>query len=320
MPDKISIVVPCFNEEQSVELFYTELKKAISEMQVDFELLFIDDGSQDGTLQAIQQIADEDAQVFYLSFSRNFGKEAAIYAGLEHATGDYVVLMDVDLQDPPSLIPDMYKIIKEETYDCVATRRTTRKNEPRIRSAFAHVFYKLFNKMTNLQVVDGARDFRMMSGAMTDSILRLREHNRFSKGLFSWVGYRIKWLDYENIERKAGVTKWSFKKLSGYAAEGFIAFSDKPLYLSGITGALLLLATLLAGIVMGICLILGNPIDPAWWIGLSMCLLFGIAFVFMGILGAYISKIAQESKDRPLFIVKSTNVTEEKQMKRKNLR
>ena len=239
---KISIVVPCYNEEESIPLFYKEVKKVFSERDEKLEIIFVNDGSRDKSLEVMKKLAEEDKCVKYIGFSRNFGKEACMYAGLENATGDYITIMDADLQDPPKLLPDMIKLIEEEDYDIVGTRRVTRKGEPPIRSFFARIFYKLINKMSNVEMVDGARDYRLMRRIVVDNILRLGEYNRYSKGLFSFVGFKTKWLEYENIERVAGETKWSFWKLFKYAIEGIVAFTTVPLVLSFIFGILFLIA------------------------------------------------------------------------------
>lgn len=242
MSDLISVIVPCYNEEVSLPFFYKEIQKVISHMQerypVEFELLFVDDGSRDDTLSIIKSFASKDPKIKYLSFSRNFGKESAILAGLEHATGDYVALMDADLQDPPSLLTQMYETIKEGTYDCIGTKRVDRKGEPPIRSFFARCFYKLINKISKTSIVDGARDFRLMTRQMTDAILNMPEYNRFSKGIFGWVGFKTKWLEYTNVERVAGSTKWSFWSLFLYSLDGIVAFSTIPLSIASILGIL----------------------------------------------------------------------------------
>ena len=231
---KISVIVPCYNEEQALPLFYEELMKNVREFPEDvtFEMVFVNDGSNDKTLDVIKELVGKDDRIKYISFSRNFGKEAAIYAGLENATGDYITLMDADLQDPPSLLLEMYKAVKEEGYDAVGTRRKDRKGEPIIRSFFARMFYRLINKMTPFEMVDGARDFIFITRQVANSIISIKEYNRYSKGLFSFVGYKVKWLEYKNVERVAGKTKWSFFKLMKYALEGITAFSTTPLIIS----------------------------------------------------------------------------------------
>ena len=235
---KISIIVPCYNEEQAIPYFYKEITKIAESMKTDFEFIFVNDGSKDLTIDTVKKYAKKDKRVKYIHFSRNFGKEAAMLAGLELSTGDYVAIMDADLQDPPALLPEMLEILenKETDYDCVGTRRVTRKGEPPIRSFFARMFYKIINKMSKIEMVDGARDYRLMTRQMVNSILELKEYNRYSKGLFQFVGYKTKWIEYENIERVAGETKWSFWKLFIYALEGIVAFSTAPLAISSITG------------------------------------------------------------------------------------
>ena len=229
--DKISIIIPCFNEEEALPIYYAEMKKVMDSMkkQTSFELLFVDDGSSDRTYEIMKDLHRKDGRCQYLSFSRNFGKEAAIYAGLQNASGDYAAIMDVDLQDPPSLLPDMYRILKEESYDSVATRRSTRMGEPKIRSFLSKEFYNVINKISKTEIVSGARDYRLMNRKMIDAVLEMSEYNRFSKGIFGWVGFRTKWLEYENIERSAGETKWNVKKLFIYSLEGITGFSVVPL-------------------------------------------------------------------------------------------
>ena len=237
---KITAVVPCYNEQEALGLFYEELNRVTAEMRdCEFEILFVNDGSKDRTLELMKELAEKDGRVKYISFSRNFGKEAAIYAGLEHASGDLVAIMDADLQDPPRLLPEMYRAVTEEGYDSVATRRVTRKGEPPIRSFFARMFYRMMNKMCKTEVVDGARDFRLMTRPFVDSLLSMKEYNRFSKGLFGWVGFRTKWIEFENVERVAGETKWSFWKLLLYAIDGMVAFSTMPLSVAALIGILM---------------------------------------------------------------------------------
>lgn len=307
--EKISIVVPCYNEEKALPLFYQEMDKISKKMKnLKFELFFIDDGSKDKTLTICKELAKKDKRVKYLSFSRNFGKEAAIYAGLENSTGDYVTLMDADLQDPPELLPKMYNCIVEKGYDSVGTRRVTRKGEPPIRSFFARCFYKLINKMSNTPMVDGARDFRLMTRQMVDSILSMKEYNRYSKGLFSFVGYKTKWLEYENRERVVGETKWNFWKLFIYALDGIIAFSTTPLWISAIIGVLFCLIAFIAIVFIIVkTLCFGDPVGG--WPSL-VCIIFfvsGIQLFCIGIMGAYLSKVYLEAKQRPLYIIKEKN-------------
>lgn len=306
--EKISIIVPCYNEEEAMPIFYKEIVKVAKEMKkVDFEFIFVNDGSRDKTLEVARELHQKDERVRYVSFSRNFGKEAGMLAGLEAARGDYVAIMDVDLQDPPYLIKDMYNIIKEEDYDCVATRRVSRKGEPPIRSFFARCYYKLINKISKTEIVDGARDFRLMTRQMVDSILELKEYNRYSKGIFSWVGYDTKWLEYENVERVAGTTKWSFWKLFLYSLESIIAFSTVPLSIAAVVGVLFcLIAFILIIFVIVKTLTVGDPV--AGWPSL-VCIIFlvsGIQLFCLGIIGQYLAKTYLETKNRPIYIVKET--------------
>ena len=297
--EKISIIVPCYNEEKAINIYYNEINKVIKNMKdILFEIIFIDDGSTDNTLSELKKLAKKDKQINYISFSRNFGKEAAMYAGLENFTGDYVVIMDVDLQDPPKLIPKMFKYIKEG-YDVVATRRVTRKGEPVIRSFFARKFYKLINKMSKVEMVDGARDFRLMKKNVAKSILNMNEYNRYSKGLFSFVGYKTKWLEYDNVKRSSGKTKWSFMDLVKYAIDGIVDFASVPLVISFFFGIIL---TILSFIGLLICLIKGISCLVFLFI-----FLFGIQFVIMGIIGIYLSKVYLETKKRPIYIIREKN-------------
>ena len=302
---KLSVVVPCYNEQEAVPLFYEAFMKETKGLPVEFELIFVDDGSRDKTLEAFKALSERDECVHYLSFSRNFGKESAMYAGMEAATGDYVAIMDVDLQDPPALLQDMLHGIEDEGYDCVASRRVTRKGEPPIRSFFARAFYRLINKISKTEIVDGARDFRLMTRQMVDSILSLKEVGRFSKGLFSWVGYKTKWLEYENVERVAGETKWSFWKLLLYSIDGIIAFSTAPLAIASIAGVLFcVLAFVMLLFFFFKTVLFGDPVAgfPA-----TICivlLLGGIQLFCIGILGQYLSKTYLETKKRPIYIVR----------------
>ncbi|MCM1371113.1 MAG: glycosyltransferase family 2 protein [Clostridium sp.] len=312
--EKISIIVPCYNEEEAAPIFYKEITKVAKEMKkVSFEYIFVNDGSKDKTLDVLRSLSKNDKNVRYISFSRNFGKEAAMIAGLEASTGDYVAIMDVDLQDPPSLIPDMYNYIKNEKYDCVATRRVTRKGEPKIRSFFARCYYKIINKISKTEIVDGARDFRLMTRQMVNSILELKEYNRYSKGIFSWVGYETKWLEYENIERVAGTTKWSFWKLFKYSLESIIAFSTAPLALASIIGILFCIVAFIMIIVIIVkTLTVGDPV--AGWPSM-ICIIFfvsGIQLFCLGIIGQYLSKTYLEIKKRPIYLVKETEKDNDK--------
>ena len=310
--DSISIIVPCFNEQESIPLFYKEFNKVTSSLNesVSFEFIFIDDGSKDNTMEEIYKLSDIDQRVRYISFSRNFGKEAAIYAGLKKSSGDYVAMMDADLQDPPSLLPEMYKYVKSREYDSVATRRVTRKGEPPIRSFFARLFYKLMNRISQTDMVDGARDYRLMSRQFVNAILEMSEYNRFSKGLFGWVGFNTKWIEFENVERVAGETKWSFWSLFRYSLEGIVAFSTFPLSLSsffGLFSCILALAFMMFIIVKR--LVLGDPV-AGWASTVSIVLMIGgIQLMCIGILGMYLSKTYLETKKRPIFIVSKTNIS-----------
>ncbi len=302
---KLSVIVPCLNEQESVPIFYEALTQQMSQMQVELELVFIDDGSTDNTLSVFKQLQEKDERVHFISFSRNFGKESAMFAGMEAATGDYVTIMDVDLQDPPSLLPKMLQGIEEDGYDCVATRRVTRQGEPRIRSWFARAFYRLINRISKTEIVDGARDYRMMTRQMVDSVLSLKEVSRFSKGIFSWVGYNTHWLEYENIQRVAGETKWNFWKLLIYSIDGIIGFSTAPLAIASVIGVIFcLLAFLLMLYFLIKTLIWGDPVTgfPAT---ISIVLLLGGLQLFcVGVLGQYLSKAYMEVKRRPIYIAK----------------
>ena len=308
--DKISVAVPCYNEEPALEPFFAAVSAVAEQMpEVAFEFLFIDDGSRDRTLEKMQELAQRDSRVKYISFSRNFGKEAGIYAGLENATGDYVVVMDADLQDPPALLPEMYRSIKEEGYDCVGSRRVTRKGEPPIRSLFARLFYKLINKMSDAEIVDGARDFQMMSRQVVEAILSMGEYNRFSKGIFGWIGFKKKWLEYENIERVAGETKWSFWKLFLYAIEGIVAFSTTPLVISSVFGLICCaLALVMILVIIARTLIFGDPTSGWPSLVCIMLLLSGIQMLGIGIVGQYLAKTYLETKKRPIYLVRQTNI------------
>lgn len=307
--EKISIVVPCYNEEKSLPLFYDAINKVSKKMKkLDFEFLFVNDGSLDNTLDVCKKLAKKDKRVKYISFSRNFGKEAGIYAGLENSTGDYVTLMDADLQDPPELLIEMYRLIKEEGYDTVGTRRVTRKGEPPIRSFLARCFYKIINKMSKVEMVDGARDYRLMTRQVVDSILSMKEYNRYSKGLFSFVGFKTKWLEYENVERVAGETKYNVWKLFMYAFEGIIAFSTAPLWIAAFIGIIFCIISFIAIVAIIIkTLCFGDPVGG--WPSL-VCIIFmvsGIQLFCIGIIGAYLSKTYLETKNRPVYIVKEKN-------------
>jgi glycosyltransferase involved in cell wall biosynthesis len=302
----ISIIVPCYNEQEVLPLFYDEITRIASTLPIlEWEYIFINDGSKDRTLETIRYLRGMDHRIHYISFSRNFGKEAAIYAGLRKAKGDYVVLMDADLQDPPELIEEMYHAVVDENYDCVATRRVTRKGEPVIRSIFARCFYRLINAISKTEFVDGARDYRLMRRQMVDSILELTEYNRFTKGIFSWVGYQTKWIEYVNVERAAGTTKWSFWKLFLYSVDGIIAFTTAPLALASVFGMIFCLIALVLIIIIIIkTLIFGDP--TAGWPSLIciICLIGGVQLFCTGILGQYLARTYLETKRRPVYVVK----------------
>jgi len=309
MKEKISIIIPCYNEEKAIPLFYDEINKIAEQMNTqNFEFIFINDGSKDKTLKKLKNLSVEDKRVKYISFSRNFGKEAAMYAGLKYATGDFITIMDVDLQDPPTLLPVMYKYINEG-YDIVGSRRVTRKGEPKIRSFFARKFYKIINKLSKVEMVDGARDYRLMTRQVVDSILELKEYNRYSKGLFGFVGFETKWLEYENIERVVGESKWSFWKLFKYAIEGITAFSTTPLVISALIGIIFCFISFIAIIIIIIkTLIFGDPVSG--WPSM-ICILFfvsGIQLFSLGIIGQYLAKTYLETKNRPIYIIKEKNL------------
>ncbi|WP_283673903.1 glycosyltransferase family 2 protein [Butyricicoccus sp. Marseille-Q5471] len=308
MKDKISLVVPCYNEEAALPLFYQEADRVTRDMSgIDFEFVFVDDGSRDGTLSILRELAERDKRVRFVSFSRNFGKEAGMLAGLEAATGDFVALMDADLQDPPALLPALYKAVTEEGYDCAATRRVTRQGEPPIRSFFARCFYKLINRISDADIVDGARDYRLMRRTVVDAILSMREYNRFSKGIFGWVGFKTKWIPFVNVERVAGETKWSFWKLFLYSLEGIVAFSTAPLAIASILGFLLcVIAFVFIVLVVIKTLAFGDPVGG--WPSMMCIILFlgGIQLFCMGILGQYLAKTYLETKHRPVYLVRET--------------
>ena len=312
MNSTLCIIVPCYNEEAALPYFLQEIRKVADNMsttfQLDFEILFINDGSRDKTLQILRQAAQEDKRIRYISFARNFGKEASMYAGFQNCTGDYAAVMDADMQDPPSLLPEMYQALQSGEYDSVATRRVTRKGEPPIRSFFARCFYKLINRISDADIVDGARDFRLMTRQMVDAILSMTEYNRFSKGIFGWVGFRTKWLPYENVERVAGETKWSFWKLFLYSLEGITAFSTAPLAIASIAGILLcIVALLFVCVVLVKTLAFGDAVGG--WPSMMCVILFlgGVQLFCMGILGQYLAKTYLETKKRPIYIVQETN-------------
>lgn len=309
MKKKMSLIVPCYNEEQALPYFYEAASKVMEEMNdLEFEMLFIDDGSKDRTLTYLKEIAKNDKTVKYISFSKNFGKEAAMYAGFCNASGDYVAVLDADMQDPPSMLPVMYKAIVEEGYDSVATRRFTRDGEPPIRSMFARMFYKLINRISDAEIVDGARDFRLMKREMVDSIIDICEYNRFTKGIYGWIGYSTKWIPFENVERVAGETKWSFWKLFKYAIEGVVNFSEAPLHIASFCGMGFCGISLISIIFIIVRrMAFGDPV--AGWASMICVILLvaGVELLCLGIMGEYLAKTYLEVKKRPHFIIRDTN-------------
>ena len=305
---KLSLIVPCYNEEQALPIFCRETVKVVEPLDLDYELLLINDGSKDNTLKCMRKIADENPHVKYISFSRNFGKEAAMYAGFCNADGDYVAVMDADMQDPPSLLPKMLEILQNEDYDSIATRRVSRDGEPPIRSWFARKFYQIINKISDAEVIDGARDFRLMKKEMVEAIIAMGEKNRFSKGIFGWIGFKTYWLPYENVERVAGETKWSFCKLFKYAVDGIINFSHVPLSIASWFGLIMTACSFLflLLIVVRRC-IFGDPV--AGWASTIciMILIGGVQLAALGIMGQYIAKTYIEVKDRPHYIIAESN-------------
>lgn len=309
---KLTAIVPCFNEEAAIPYFHKEIERVISDMpEVTLELLYINDGSKDGTLEVIRKLARKDHRVKYISFSRNFGKEAAIYAGLQNASGDLIAIMDADLQDPPSLLPQMYRAIIEEGYDSAAARRVNRKGEPPIRSWFARLFYRVMNRISKTEIVDGARDFRLMNRKYVDALLQMSEYNRFSKGMFGWVGFDTKWIEFENVERVAGETKWSFWKLFLYSIEGIVDFSTVPLALASCVGVMMCgLAVLAILFIIVRQLVFGG--SAFGWPSMACIVIFigGVQLLCIGILGSYLSRTYLEVKHRPIYICKENNLEE----------
>ena len=306
----ISIVVPCYNEEPTLGILYEELNKVTAAMtEYTFEYVFINDGSKDKTLSILKEMAKKDEKVKYVSFSRNFGKEAALLAGLKNAKGDFVATMDADMQDPPALLPEMVSYVESGEYDNAATRRVSRKGEPIIRSFFARMFYRVMRRITDIEIMDGARDYRVMNRPMVDSIIALQEYNRFSKGIFSWVGFDTKWIEFENVERSAGETKWSFWKLFRYSIEGMVSFSDAPINIASWLGLIMTGVSVIALLFLFLrALIFGDPV--AGWPSLACIMTFiaGIQLFVMGMMGQYVSKTYMEVKNRPHYIVKDSNV------------
>ena len=317
MKKSVSLIVPCYNEEAALPFFYEAVCEVASELEnYDFSFVFVNDGSKDRTLQILRELAAKDERVQYLSFSRNFGKEAAMYAGFCNAKGDYVAVMDADMQDPPSLLPEMIHILENEEYDSVATRRVTRDGEPPIRSFFARMFYKIINRISEADIVDGARDFRLMKREMVEAIVSMCEYNRFSKGIFGWIGFRTKWLPYKNVERVAGETKWNFWKLFKYSIEGIVNFSQAPLSIASMSGLFLTLVSFLMVLFVFVRrMIFGDPV--AGWASTICIILFigGVQLLCMGIMGQYLAKTYLEVKKRPHYIVAETNNSDVKRVK-----
>ena len=304
----LSIIVPCYNEEAALPLFYREVTRVLCEMGEEYELIFVNDGSRDGTLGVLKTLAESDERVTYFSFSRNFGKESAMYAGFCNARGDYVAVMDADLQDPPALLPQMLAALQSDEFDSVATRRVSRAGEPPVRSWFARRFYRMINRISDADIVDGARDYRLMKRSMVEAILAMDEYNRFSKGIFGWVGFRTKWLAYENVARVAGETKWSFWKLCKYAVDGIINFSQAPLSIASWFGMFMTaLSFVMLVIIVLRRLIFGDPV--AGWASTICVIIFigGLQLFCLGIMGQYIAKTYMETKRRPHFIVAESN-------------
>lgn len=306
----ISVVVPCYNEQGALPFYYDKMKEVMALLpELSFEIIIVDDGSTDGTLETAKQLAKSDDRIRYISFSRNFGKEAAMYAGLKNALGKYTAIMDADLQDPPEMLPEMYRVMTEEGYDAVGTRRVTRKGEPPVRSFFARKFYKIMSRISKANMVDGARDYRLMNRKYVDALLSLGEYNRFSKGLFGWVGFKVKWLEFENVNRIAGETKWSFGQLFLYSLDGIVAFSNVPLYMASIAGIGSFIAAIAAMIFIIVRrLVFGDPV--AGWASTVVIILFigGIQLLSIGILGLYLSKLYLEAKNRPIYLLDETNI------------
>lgn len=310
----ISVIVPCYNESEALGFFFEEIDKVITSMRdYDFEVIYVDDGSKDSTLEIIRNRAKQDALTRYVSFSRNFGKEAGMLAGLRAAKGDYAVIMDADLQDPPSLLPEMMCILKEKKCDSVATRRGTRKGEPPVRSFFAKCFYGIVNKISRVKLVPGARDYRLMSRRMLDAVLSMSEYNRFSKGIFEWVGFKTEWITYENIERVAGKTKWSFWGLFKYSIECIVAFSTAPLAISSLFGILMFLMSIIGSLVIIIRKIIDSSSSVSGWASIICIILFvgGLQLLCIGVLGQYLSKTYMETKHRPDYIIAETEESKE---------
>ena len=304
---KLSIVVPCYNEEETIPLFYPAVEKVVKQMPVDTEYWFVNDGSNDGTLAELRKLHEQDPErVHYVSFSRNFGKEAGLYAGLQAATGDYVVVMDADLQDPLEYLPEMYRAISTGEYDCVGMRRTDRKGEAKFKSFLSNQFYNVINKISDTKIVSGARDYRMMTRQMVDAVLSLTEYNRFSKGIFNWVGFKTKYLPYKNVERVAGTTDWSTWKLFKYAIDGITDFSEAPLAIATWAGGLTAFISIIGMIIVIIRKIIEPGSSAFGWASMVCIILFlgGIQLLCLGIVGRYIGRIYMQTKKRPIYIIK----------------
>ena len=308
MKKMISIIVPCYNEQEVLPMFYEEINKVFATMDYEHELVLVNDGSKDSTLSIMKELAEKDENITYISFSRNFGKESAMYAGLCNVKGDYIAVMDADLQDPPSLLPEMAALLESGEYDCIATRRATRAGEPPIRSWFARRFYSIMNLISDATLMDGARDFRLMTREMVDAIVSMSERDRFSKGIFGWVGFRFHWIAYENIERAAGTTKWSFWKLFKYSIDGFVNFSRVPLNIAAVLGVLMAFGSFAALIVLALRSIFGGTAFAGWGSLVSIvCFIGGLILSCIGVMGLYIAKIHKEVKARPHYIISDTN-------------
>lgn len=312
----LSLIVPCFNEQEVLPRFYEETVGVLKQMKCDYELIFVNDGSSDNTLEIIKEICKTDKNCYYLSFSRNFGKESAMYAGFCSSSGDYVAVIDADLQDPPSLLPQMLEILEDDEYQSVATRRVDRNGEPPVRSWFARGFYKLINKISDADIVDGARDYRLMKREMVDAVVAMSENNRFSKGIFGWIGFKTYWLPYENTPRAAGKTKWSFWKLFKYAVSGIVNFSESPLNAASWLGMGSTIVSFIMLLFIFIRrLIFGDPV--AGWASLICVILLmgGLQLFCIGIVGQYIAKIYTETKNRPHYILSETNMDKIKKIR-----
>lgn len=305
----LDVIVPSFNEEKNISDFFKEISKELKPVDLDWRIIFVNDGSKDNTLSIIKKLAAIHEEVFYISFSKNFGKESALYAGLKKSTADYVTIMDADFQDPPFLIPKMLDCMRNSNYDVISCRRTNRKGEPAIRSFFARLFYKIINRVTDVSLVDGARDFRLMTRPVVDAVLELTEYNRFSKGIFEWVGFDTHWIEYENVERTEGESSWSFWSLFKYSIEGIISFTTAPLNVAIVLGLIISLISFIAILFIVLrTLLFGDPVE-GWPSTISIILFVsGIQLFTIGILGQYISRIYLETKKRPLYLIKETNI------------